>query len=151
MFHYFSTIYFWAFLFCVVSNKQKIPYMLLIFGLFFLLLLYFLFTYDLAQPMYHAFSITNFGLIVLCVIYYYQLFNNIPTLNLLKEPSFWIITGIFFGMSINVPLSAIISYLDKRISVSTFMIFGNIFIISYGIMHLFFIKAIICAVKMNKA
>ena len=92
----------------------------LLFVVFFCLILFSLSIYNIKEMNKPGFAIANFGLSIFCVIYYYQLFNNIPTLHLRKEPSFWIITGIFFCMSLHVPIFAIINYLHFKILSSSY-------------------------------
>jgi len=115
-----------------------------------ILIIYLLVTHNLEKHVYQAFSLSGFGLSILCLIYYYQLFNNLPILNLRKEPSFWIVTGVFFCMSIIVPSSAMIGYLKNKISEFNLIIIHDIATFSYLVMHVFFIKAFLCSIQQRQ-
>ncbi len=128
-------------------NKKFIVTLIIV---FLILILYFLAISDLTKRNTFIFGVTNFGLILFCVIYYYQLFNNIPTLNLLLEPSFWIVTGVFFCMSIQIPITLTIDYLKERIQLNNYYLLYSLISFCYTIMHLFFIKAYLCATHQRK-
>lgn len=132
------------------KNKGAI-YLKIIFLLFLILIIYFLVTRDISRQINQVFSISNIGLTIFCIVYYYQLFNTVPILDLRNEPSFWIITGIFFAMSLNVPAMAAIDYLHNKIAAVNYVLLYNILCFSYMVMHLFFIKAFICTLRMPKA
>ena len=121
----------------------------IVFIFFLILIVLLLFTDDLKKINGPAFAIANLGLTVFCMTYYYYIFNTPPVLQLRDEPSFWIITGIFFCMTLHIPMYATYNYLHGRISSSTFILFGSISAFSYTIMHLFFIKAYICSAHLQ--
>jgi hypothetical protein len=115
------------------------------------LIFLFLIKQDLFEIGNRAFTISCLVLVLFCVVYYYELFKLPPILDLKKTPSFWIVTGIFFGMCLQAPINAVIFYLQDNIAISDFAIFVNIIILSYLIMYSFFIKAmIICIPHQNK-
>lgn len=118
-----------------------------VFGLFLLLLVFHLTQTNTNKQNTIAFVTANFGLTIFCLIYYYRLFNNLPVLNLLEEPSFWIITGVFFCMGVHIPLLIAWDYLHGKIPLHISRIHNAINIFCYIIMHLFFIKAILCSVR----
>ena len=120
------------------------------FVIFFCLLLFTLSKDNLWQINKLSFAIANFGLSVFCIAYYYQIFNNIPSLNLRKEPSFWIISGVFFCMSVHIPMYSSINYLRPKISINSYWLLSSISTFCYTVMHLFFIKAYLCATHPQK-
>lgn len=105
---------------------------------------------DITIPLNKVFASASFGLTVFCLLYFYQLFNNAPLLNLLREPSFWIVTGVFFAMSLCIPFAVFIDYLRSNLPTEYYIIFSNLLMFCYTIMHLFFIKAFICSVQKRK-
>ena len=131
------------FIISVIPGNKETPFLRNVYWIFLLPILYFLFRNDLTTQNNQAFSISNLGLTFLCIKYYYRLFKNLPQINLKKEPSFWIVTGVFIGMSLHIPVSAMIDYVRDKISIFNYIILGNILLITYTIMHLFFIKAFI--------
>ena len=137
------------FIFKVIPKSNDIKYLKLVFFIFFPLITFFIVT-DIIHDEVLAFAVTNFGLIILCISYYYQLFKTTPSLNLLKDPSFWIITGILFGMSTTIPVSIIGGYLFHNIPRDIFLSVAVIMPLGYGIMHLFFLKAILCSIRRQK-
>ena len=52
-------------------------------------------------------------LLIPSLFYYFQLFTKPPTINLIKESSFWVVTGIFFSMICSLPYCIIENYLRK--------------------------------------
>ncbi|CAN5741360.1 hypothetical protein BH11BAC4_BH11BAC4_15890 [soil metagenome] len=134
----------------VLPNKPNQILAKITFTVFLALIFFLLITYDNTQRNTLAFGIANFGLMLFCLWYYFQLFNTIPIFNLLREPCFWIITGIFFSMSIHVPIFFSMGYLKNKISFQNYRLLIAVSLFCYGIMHLFFIKAYICAIHPQK-
>lgn len=97
-----------------------------------------------------AFAITNFSLALLSLVYFFQILKQTDLLNLLEEPSFWIISGIFLGMGFESPLSAVIDYLTDNTLILQHKHFFRLIVASYIIMHLFFIKAYLCSIKVKR-
>lgn len=96
-------------------------------------------------------AVTNFGNIFFCLIYYNELFKSIPKLNLNSEPSFWIVTGLFFYNCISLPIYTIESFLTTNLPR---LITRNIFAttnIAIILMHILFIKAYLCQIRQHKA
>ena len=150
-----SLIYHYSFLSLfiikVVSQQNRIKYIKFIFLFFLGLLILVLATNKLTEQLNMAYMVSNLGLSIFCVLYYYQLFNNTPTLDLKREPSFWVITGVFFCMSLSLPATSVMDNLmHSSISFFTLSILYNTVIFSYLVMHLFFIKACLCSVRPQK-
>ena len=153
--HNSSLIIHFAFLTFFISkflaNKKLSNIVFFIFIVLLLMILLFLFTNDLSQQQSKAFAVSNFGLVIFCFFYYYQLFESMPRINLLSEPSFWIVNGIFFSMCATIPVLLLRSFLTDTISADFYSIVVAIIPFSYGIMHLFFIKAYLCSMSQSKA
>lgn len=130
-----------------VTPKKK--YLNIIFIFFLSLIVFFLSMGDLTQHLTYIFSISGLGLTFFCVVYYLQLFNTLPILNLFREPSFWIVNGVFFGMSLIVPLGASLEYFYIKLNYSFYLSFASVYAFCTVIMHIFFIKAFMCC-NMNK-
>ena len=64
---------------------------------------------------FHSFSYcTGCLLIVLvCVYYFYELFQLPNTINLLKEPAFWICSGLLFFCTVSFPLLGLTNYIYR--------------------------------------
>ncbi|MEP7107110.1 MAG: hypothetical protein ABI760_03995 [Ferruginibacter sp.] len=147
----FHFIFLSLFIYRVLPNKKNSKYLKLLFFLFLLVILFCLFTNDLSIPQSTAYAFTNLGLVLFCCFYYLQLFDEMPTVNLLKEPAFWIISGIFFCMCATIPLNSLRGYLLDNIPYEIYLSMGGIGFFAYGVMHLFFIKAYLCSTSQPKA
>lgn len=147
----FHFIFLSHFIYQVVPNKKISKYIMLVFFLFLMVILFCLLTNDFSKNNSNAFAFTNLGLVLLCCLYYLQLFEEMPTINLLKEPSFWIISGIFFSMCATIPVSSLRGYLFSNIPYQLYLSMGGIGSFAYGVMHLFFVKAYLCSINQPKA
>ena len=132
-----------------LSARKERFYFKFIFTLFIITLLFFIIL-DIIHHYVISFATANTGLLIFCIFYYNQLFRLPPTLNLLKEPSFWIITGVFFGMSSTIPVSFMGGYLYHNLPKNIYFSITTIVPFGYGMMHLFFIKAFLCPVQICK-
>jgi hypothetical protein len=139
-----------VFIIRVMPGKNNSNFIKIVFGIFLSIILFLLISEKIDKSNAFAFATANLGLTILCVMYYYRLFSNLPVLNLRNEPSFWIITGIFFCMSVHFVLMSTIDYLHNKISFPNLRIMGSIAAFCYLIMHLFFIKACLCSVRPQK-
>ncbi len=97
-----------------------------------------------------AFAITNLSLALLSFLYFFQVLRENQIGYLLKEPSFWVVSGIFIGMGLESPLSAVIDYLTDNTLILQHKYFFRLIVMSYIIMHLFFIKAYLCSIRVNR-
>jgi len=147
----FHFIFLSLFIYRVLPTKIDSKEIKILFFLLLLIIIYCVFTNDLTIPAYKAYSFTNFGLVLFCCFYYLQLFESMPTINLLKEPSFWIISGVFFCMCATIPLTSLRGYLYHNIPYNLYLSMGGIGFFAYGVMHLFFIKAYLCSISQPKA
>jgi hypothetical protein len=89
------------------------------------------------------FTVQASFLIIACILYYMDLFRKEPDLNLANQPSFWVITGVFFFMLCTLPFSLFCSYLFKTNYYLYAQLF-SIFNIFYCILFLMIIKAYFC-------
>ena len=147
----FHFIFLSIFIYRILPNKRLSVYFKLLFFLILFIILFCLFTNDLSMPQHKAYAFTNFGLVLFCCLYYFQLFEAMPTVNLLKEPSFWIINGVLFCMCATIPLVSLSGYLIANMPYDLHLSMGGIGFFAYGGMHLFFIKAYLCSISQSKA
>jgi hypothetical protein len=88
--------------------------------------------------------VTSSILILIPAFYYfYKLFIEAPTKNLLQEPSFWITTGIAFLHSLNIPLFLIENYLLKKIITVWYSMY-SINYIAYCFLFILLIISLLC-------
>ena len=143
---------FWVMFFSsVFDNKSDTIKLKIAFFITFCFALFSYFYNPLDKPNLHTLSIFNICKTIFCIYFYYDLFRKPPYQKIKSEPSFWIITGLFFYSCLSMPFYALNDYLRAEfpatISENLFTI-SNIMII---IMHLFFIKAYLCTLRLRKA
>ena len=78
-------------------------------------------------------------LLVSCFVYYLQIFTSPPTLKLLNEPSFFVITGLFFFLICSLPYSLFLDFISYYPEIHRY-IFCIIYIF-YILLFLMIIKA----------
>lgn len=106
---------------------------------------------NLSEPFgLESFSVANFFLIVYCAIYFWELFTSFPKYELLQEPSFWIVSGIFLSLGAIIPIHFTYQYLKTNLNFEVFDKLKAVCCFAYGTMHLFFIKAYLCSTAQKK-
>jgi hypothetical protein len=145
--HYFLLSFFFSRIF--IRGKSRISFLLILFcSVPFLIMIVNQNISDLNARV--SFFFVNFCLLLFCILYYYQLFKFLPKGNLLAQPSFWIVSGIFFSMGITIPFYSVTNYLKATLASEVFSSLNSIGLFAYGVMHLFFIKAYICSLVPKK-
>ena len=142
---------FWLFVFSdVFYNKEALLKLRILFFITFCGAIFYYFFNPIDKPNLHIVSIFNICKTLFCIYYYFDLFRKAPDQKIKSEPSFWIVTGLLFYSCLSVPFYALNDYLRSQfpltISDNLFAV-SNIMII---IMHLFFIKAYICTLRLHK-
>ena len=148
----YSILFHFTFLSIFISSifpgKENLKFPLPLFCILFTTILFSLLTYPGKNINSGAFAIGNLCLIIYCIIYFYLLFQNGSKVDLLKEPSFWIISGIFLGMSASIPINSLHAYLkyETNIGLEHRKNLFSISLFAYGLFHLFLIKAYLCSI-----
>jgi len=86
---------------------------------------------------------SSFLLLIPSFYYFYTLFIEPPVKNLLKEPSFWITTGIAFLHGLNIPLFFTENYLIKEFTTVWYSLY-SINYIANCILFILFIISVLC-------
>jgi hypothetical protein len=109
--------------------------------------------YILSQNFYAFHSLTyNIGaisIVCFCVYYFYEVFKTPVINNLLKEPSFWICTGLLIYYSCTVPLIGVFNYINTKIELEQ-SVFALILTITNVLLYSSFIIAFICFLRFRK-
>lgn len=88
---------------------------------------------------------TEFLLMLLpCFTYYFELFTIKTSEDLLKRPSFWIVTGIFFYSVVSIPYYLLDNFLRVNKYHSTNQLATFMYYIPFSINFLFLTKAFLC-------
>ena len=133
-----------TYFFCSLLPNKYIRYIAVIF-IFSLILTVIILIKDWNSSLLsRSFIVSNFALILMAITYYWDLLNSEPRIDILRDPAFWVVTGIFIGMAANVVLLTLshllfVKYDYLRYALTS--IFASFF---YAFMHLFFVKAFIC-------
>ena len=147
IFTVFETAVFAYFLYQVIRSPFMKKITLLLLSLF---LLYFTSTTLLNGPYYHnykAVALESIVILIPCLTFFRELFTRREPLDLLKEPSFWMITGIFFYLATIFPLFITMPWLRshglKNVAHGLYSI--NDFAVS--VTYFLFIKGFTCRIK----
>lgn len=94
-----------------------------------------------------SFLVLNLTIITMCFIYFKKLFELQAIQNLSKQPSFWIVTGVFFYFTTEIVTDIFTNYfIVKQMQEQALSIFSvNYF--SELIEYTLFIKAFLCKTK----
>lgn len=88
--------------------------------------------------------------IVLAAIYYfYELFQSEKSINLVREPSFWIASGLLFFYSCSFPLFSLLNYFYSPSNTIIFYLMHLSSVLNALLYSSFFI-AFICRIKIRK-
>ena len=109
------------------------------------IILYFLITNNSFKQANLAFSLVNFTLLIYSIIYFIQIFKGVPNLDLLKTPSFWINTGVFFSSSLLIPVCTAYDLLPVSYFFHSRILLNIALIFPFIIFHCFLIKAFLCS------
>ena len=122
---------------------------IIVFALCFIVLIAFIIP-DIFHYTSVSFAVGNSGLCIMCMLYYYDIFQGEHKSFLPKDPAFWIISGVFVGMAVNIPFHIFGNYFYSNFSYSTHLFFSLISMFTYAVMHLFFIKSSLCILPLRK-
>jgi len=136
------------FILSLVRYRKGFKILLSIYCMLILLILFYVVTYRGNTLNSASYPIANLGLTFYCIVYYYFLFKDAPKINLQKNPAFWVISGIFLGMSVTIPIHSLHEYFRKEnyVDLENRKALASIAYFSYGVFHLFLVKAYSCAV-----
>jgi len=108
--------------------------------------------YDLNRNSFSlSFTLSNFILFILCLIYFTFLLESHSINPILKSSIFWVVIGIFICTGISLPVNIINDHILKNgkdlISDDNKRLMGSIGVIPYALMHLCFTKAYWCDLR----
>lgn len=130
----------------ILNEKMKIVlrYLPIIFFTFLIATFIIKANFNFSQPfIQQVFTIQAFFLIIPCIFYYIDLFNREPSLELLNEPSFWIVTGLSFFMVCTLPFSIFGEYI-MRSNYKLYLELFSIFNIFYCLLFVMIIRSYLC-------
>jgi hypothetical protein len=145
-------LFFWYYFFLqILNNKKDGEKIKNLLSITLLIAFYLLFFSKVDKRNLHIVALSAICKTVFCIFFFYKLFKKLYYQNILKEPAFWIVTGLIFYSCLSLPFYGLNSYIKSHFSL---LISSNIFSVSnilIIIMHLFFIKAYLCTIQVHKA
>lgn len=144
----FVLIEFFFFLYFILKQLRLKQYRLIIFLGAFLVVLYILYlTYIYKSFNFSVWKgtlVTSMFYIPACLLYFLYITKELPFTNLLKEPSFWIVSGFLFYSVIEAPtLPMILTYKSVYMLRSLYVAVNCT---AYTILYLSLIKAYTCRI-----
>lgn len=144
-------LFFWTLFFSKILKDKKNK--VIIKFLFFLALFlssYAIYLNQETKLTLHVLAIINIYKAILCVLYYQKLSKIVSRQNIFSDPVFWIVTGVLFYSSLSIPIYGLVNYIKGQISSTLYLKVFTISNLMIIIMHLFFIKANLCAIRAHK-
>jgi len=139
---------FWFFFFIqILNNKRDRMQITILLVITLFISFYLLFISKAGIQNMHMPALGAICRTIFCIFFFYKLFKNMFYQNILKEPAFWIVSGLFLHSTLSFPFFGLNSYIRSQFSLSvsfSLSAISNMFII---IMHLFFLKAYLCTIR----
>jgi hypothetical protein len=89
-------------------------------------------------------------IVVACIYYFWELFQQRLSLNLLRQPAFWICSGLLFFCACSFPLNGLMNFINALPKVILQNLF-IIFILLNILLYLSFSIAFLCRLKTRKS
>ena len=140
----FTTFHFSILSFFIYKDFKK---KLIIHKVIFLLILFLLIIMnfiDVKNETYYSATISNFGMILFSLFFYLDLIKNKHDDLVEKEPTIYIINGIFFGAGFLVPILIFGNHLREILDPNIYYWIAILSPTGSIIMNLFFLKSILC-------
>jgi hypothetical protein len=93
-----------------------------------------------------VYTIEAVVLLIICLIYFFQLFRDLPFSNLRDEPVFWVSAGVLFFTAGTLPYSLLENYIVTNYFSFSFSLY-SIFYVFYVLLFSMIIKAYLCKTK----
>jgi hypothetical protein len=135
--------------------KKRILYTTVVFAVFAVINLFFIQQNDLFNPI--NFTIGTVITVVLCIYYFFELFQKTEAQSLTRLASFWIVSGILFNVVLTFPIFALISFMDslskanQKTSMIVFDHIQAIFNIISILTYILYSIGFICRIRTNKS
>ena len=138
-----------------VKVKKRILYVLIVYGIFAFTNLFFFQHNDLFNPI--NFTIGTVITVILCIYYFFELFQKTEAQSLMRLTSFWIVSAILFNAVLIFPIWALFSFMDqlsKANRITSMIIFNNIiaiFNIISVLTYILYTIGFLCVIRTSKS
>lgn len=88
-------------------------------------------------------------LLIPCLTWYRELFTHKESVNLIREPEFWLVTGIFFYLCAIIPFASSITYLVRHGLFKLGASLSSINTFSYLVTYCLFVKGFTCRSRLK--
>jgi hypothetical protein len=100
------------------------------------------------QSMTYAFG--SLLIVTSCIYYFWELFQQRSSVNLIREPAFWICSGLLFYYTCTFPLFGLLNFVSKLPKIIIQNLY-QIFILLNVFQYLSFTIAFLCRLKLRKS
>jgi hypothetical protein len=151
------TFYYFVIQQIVVNKKVKrrIFYIILAYAIFAIFNLIFIQHNDLFNPV--NYTIGTVVTVVLCIYYYFELFQRSEAPSITRLPGFWIVSGMLFNVVLIFPIFALISFMDQlskanqKTSMIVFDHIQSIFNIISVLTYILYSIGFLCRIRTSKS
>jgi len=98
-----------------------------------------------------TYSIGGLIIVALCIYYFFELFQITPTMNLLRQPAFWICSGLLFYYSCTFPLYGFNNIVTASVPLPIIRNLIFVFQILEVLLYLSFTIAFLCRLRVRKS
>jgi hypothetical protein len=147
LFTLFELFIFSYLLFQVVRSLKIKKILIVLICLFSVFFVQYLLQEDLGAFSNIAVALESIIIIIPCLTYFRELFTRAEPVDLLREPSFWLVTGIFFYLATIFPLYMTRSYLISHGLIGVSKSLSSINNFALSITYLLFIRSYTCRIK----
>jgi hypothetical protein len=97
-----------------------------------------------------TYSLGSLLIVTVCIFYFWELFQRKSSIDLIRQPAFWICSGLLFYYCCTLPLYGLTNLIEKLPTVILQNLFTILIVINICL-YLSFTIAFLCRVKINRS
>ena len=135
--------------------KKRILYIIIVYAILSFINLIFFQSNDLFNPI--NFTIGTVITVILCIYYFFELFQKTEAHSLSRLPSFWIVSAILFNVVLIFPIFALVSFMNSlsKANLKTSMIIFNNIVAIFNIIsvltYILYSIGFLCRIRTSKS
>jgi hypothetical protein len=120
----------------VVTSRRMKTILLSTAGLYLVfILIYYFFIQNISRFSSTTYAVGSLLITIFCIYYFYELFQSSKSLNLARQPIFWICAGLLFFYCCSFPIFGLLNYLNRAPSIiqkniAVILVLLNVFLYS---------------------